>query len=439
MKNIVVVTTSNSTTYRASKLLVLSAVCSLLLANTAVFANTKNTTAQHAAALHSQLFVLDGHADVLLPETNRRYYTVDGHSRVNLAALQAGGIDALVLSLASGPGGETAADVATAQKALQQKQDWIAQFIASSDGQVQLATTAAEIRALQQQGKIAIILGFQNARSLGTEIDAFTPYYAAGVRIAGLTHAGHNAYAGSSRPVNEAAERHAGLSELGKTAITRFNELGVLVDVSQLTEKAALQAIALSKAPVIASHSNAKALSENSRNLSDRELDAIKVNGGLVQITPFHAYLRHASAAETSAISKLRQKYQLSAEFENRYDDVYETLAPEQVSAYAAELLVLPERANLDDYLNHIDYIVKRIGIEHVGIGSDFDHGAGIQGFNDYNDAPNLTAALLARGYNEQQIRAIWGENFLRVLSEVENAAKSTAKSAAERQAKSKV
>lgn len=376
-------------------------------------------------ALHDSVLVLDSHADVLLPETPKRYYTAEGGSRVSLQQLTEGGVDAVVLAIATGPGPQTPEGDRAAAKEADDKLAAIKQFIASSGGKVEQAKSADDIERIHEEGRIAVLLGFQNARILGTDLGAFDKYYEAGVRVAALNHAGHNAFSDSSRPTDpKEVQRHRGLSELGKQAVRRFNDLGVLIDVSQLSSAALLQTLQLTRAPVVATHSDARALVDNTRNLSDAELDAIKANGGVVQLVPFSAYLREPTVQERVAISKVRTEYGLPEQFGSP-NEGYNTLPEGKRDAFLDALRAQVRRATLQDFIDHVDYVAKRIGVDHVGIGTDFNHGSGVDGFDGEKDAPEVTAALLKRGYNREQIAEIWGGNFLRVLRESQAAAKS--------------
>ena len=332
-----------------------------------------------AEALNKKQLNVDAHTDVLIDGTPERYWAPNHGSRTDLARLTSGSVDVVALAIAVGPGPRTAAGVAEARKEADTKLATIRQFLKENPGRAELALSAADVERIHKQGKVAVIESFLNARSLGTDLNGIDTFYEAGVRVFGLTHAGNNDFADSSRPQEGEGEEHHGLSPLGKQAIAKLNALGVIVDVSQLTPDGVFQVLALTKAPVIASHSDVRALIDNTRNLSDRELDAIKANGGVVSATPFNAYLAKDPKGP---------------------------------------------RATVQDYVDHIDYLVKRIGIDHVGIGSDFNHGSGVEGFNDESEAPNVTAELLRRGYTEAQIGKIWGGNFLRLFREVEAAAK---------------
>jgi membrane dipeptidase len=381
-----------------------------------LFSCTPPRSGAEASSLHESVLVLDSHVDVLLAETPKRYYAPDGGSRTSLEQLTAGGVDAAVFAIAVGPGPETPEGDAAAKQEADAKLAQVQQLVAAGAGRLALARTADEVERSHRDGRIAVLLGFQNARILGTDLGAFDRFYAAGVRVAALNHAGHNAFSDSSRAQDpNEVERHHGLSELGRAAVRRFNDLGVLIDVSQLSTNALLQTVALSRVPVVATHSDARALVDNPRNLSDAELDAIGAKGGVVQLTPFSAYLHAPTPAERALIGQLRARFSLPPEFQASYDGAFSLPAPER-ERFIDALVAAQPRATLKDYVDHIDYVVRRIGIEHAGVGSDFNHGAGIDGFDGERDAANVTAELVRRGYTRPQVAAIWGGNFLRIL-----------------------
>ena len=378
-----------------------------------------------AQRVHDAVLVLDGHADVLLPDTPRRYYLPDGGKRTSLERLQQGGVDAIVFSIAVGPGPDTPEGLAKARQDAEAKIEAIRAWLAAAGDQAALAKSADDVERLHGEGKVAVLLGFQNARILGDDLAAFDRFHDEGVVVAALSHAGHNAFSDSSRPqAGEPVARHGGLSDLGRRAVQRFNDLGVLVDVTQLTPAALAQTLEISRAPVVASHSNARALVDNTRNLGDDELDAIKRNGGVVLVTPFRPYLRKPDDAERARLGDIRAQFGLAPAFAASSYEGAETLDEETRGKLQDALKLAEPHAGVSDLVDHLDHIARRIGVEHVGIGSDFDHGAGIEGFDSPADARNVTAELLRRGYTEAQVAAIWGGNFLRVLRAAQAAAK---------------
>ncbi len=382
--------------------------------------------APDAVAIHARTLVLDAHADILLPATSQ-YGDKDGGSHTSLAKLKAGNYGAVVLALAVGPGPRDAAGVKAARAEVDAKYARLQEIVQTSDGAIVLADSADAIEAAHRDGRIAILPSFQNARSLGKDLKAIDGLYEKGVRVFALTHAGHNDWADSSRPQNAPPSEHGGLSPLGRQAIAQLNDLGIVVDVSQLTVDGVQQVLSITRTPVIASHSDVRALVENTRNLSDAEIDAIGRNGGVIHVTPFNSYLRQLTPEIRASLGQVRVKYGLPAEVAPGVspNDGYPTLAADKQTAFNDEVKVAVGRASVSDLVDHLDYIAKRIGVEHVGIGTDFDHGSGIEGFENAADAGNVTAELVKRGYSEADIQKIWSGNFLRVLRAAEAARKS--------------
>ena len=252
--------------------------------------------------MHQRALVIDAHADIEVPGNISRYAGADGRSRVTPEKMRAGGVDAVIAAIAVGPGPRTASGYSAARATADAELAAILQRTAEPDDDVVLARSAEDLLAAHQAGQLAYILGLQNARIFGTDISAIEAFYDAGVRVFALTHMGHNDFADSSRPVyigelgrHEPDAEHGGLSDLGRAAIRRINALGGVVDISQLSRQAALQVLAMSTAPVIASHSNVKALSDVRRNLSDEEIDAIGSNGGVIHVAGFRGYLFDSS------------------------------------------------------------------------------------------------------------------------------------------------
>ncbi|HEY0340845.1 MAG TPA: dipeptidase [Steroidobacteraceae bacterium] len=376
-----------------------------------------------ARAIDARILKIDAHTDVLLPGASELNYAPGHTSRTDLDNLIHGGIVAIAFAIAVGPGPRTPEGLKAARSEADAKLAWIRAFVKEHPDKVALALSSQDIERIHAAGKIAVIESFLNARSIGTDISGIDAFYRDGVRLFGLTHAGNNDFADSSRPTGEPAVEHHGLSPLGKQAVAKLNKLGVIIDVSQLTSDGVLQVLELSKAPVIASHSDVRALVDNTRNLNDAELDAIKRNDGVVHVTAFNPYLRPLATDFDAKAADLRKRYGLPPTSKHGpigAEEGIDVLPAEKLAAFFNEFRALMPRATLSEYVDNIDYIVKRIGVDHVGIGTDFNHGAGIVGFNDEGEAPNVTRELVRRGYTEEQIRKIWGGNFLRVFRRVE-------------------
>ncbi len=374
--------------------------------------------------VHDQALVLDAHADIALPETSSLYLGADGQSKVATDKLAAGGMDAVVMALATGPQPRTPEGRAKGAAEVTAKLSAIQARVAADPDRLTFARTADEVRAAQAQGKTAIILGFQNALALERDVSRLDALYADGVRVFGLTHMGHNDFSDSSRPLfdgetgtYEATEEHGGLSELGRQAVERIDALGGIIDVSQMSKAATLQAITLSNTPVIATHSNVKQLSDVTRNLSDEEIDRIGETGGVIHIAAFSAYLVDLTAPEMrSAIRDVRLAAGLPETYSYPYELYWELEDEAEKVSFLTNMRALVGREDVARMVDHVDYVVARIGIDHVGIGTDFNHGGGIVSFAEADSAQNVTAELLRRGYSADEIARIWGGNFLRVL-----------------------
>lgn len=374
-----------------------------------------------ARSIHRRTLVLDSHVDVLVSTSHPRLRLENGGSHTDLHRLQAGGIGAVVLSVAAQTGPDTAAGQAAALNEAEEKLAEIRRLVQSSDGALVIADDADEVRRIHRDGHIAAVIGFQNAFALGADLAKIDDFIARGVRVFALTHAGNNAFADSSRP---GEETHGGLSALGLAAVDRLNALGVLIDVSQLSSNSYAQLLARTRAPVVASHSGVRALSDSPRNVSDEELDALKANGGVLQVTAFNNHLVPRPEGYLDSVEALRIQFGLSQDGPRHvlYRG-YEALSADDRDAFFDALGALYPAANVETLVDHIDYAVGRIGIDHVGIGTDFNHGAGIAGFGSLAEAENVTRALVARGYDESDVGKIWSGNFLRVLETARAAA----------------
>jgi membrane dipeptidase len=252
----------------------------------------------------------------------------------------------------------------------------------SQDGiTARVATTAAAIEAARRDGVLAIVPAVENGFAAGGELSRLAQFRALGARYLTMTHNGHNALADSCNPrkdLNDVPEEHGGLSPLGRAAIAELNRLGMLVDVAHVSRASMLQAAEASRTPVVSTHSCIRALCDHPRNMDDAQLDALRDVGGVIQITAVPSFLKKDAKAD---------------------------------------------QVTTADFADHVDYAVRRIGIEHVGISSDFDGGGGFSGWMNAADSPNITAELHRRGYDRAALAALWGGNFLRALRIAEEVA----------------
>ncbi|MGR2707787.1 peptidase M19 [Pseudomonas sp. IB20] len=300
---------------------------------------------------------------------------------------------------------------------------------------VGIAYTPDDFRRLHGEGKFAVFISMLNAYPLGDDLNQLDLWAARGMRMFGFSYIGNNAWSDSSRPLpffNDTTDALEGLSPIGQQAVHRLNDLGVIIDVSQMSTKALEQVAQLSRTPMVASHSAPRASVDIPRNLSDKELQLIKNSGGVVQVVGFPTYLRPLSQPTQEKLNALRARFDLPplpdlAMALMPGDAIIAAWSEQKFGQYAQGLYGILEeepKATLKDWGDAIDYTVRKIGIDHVGISSDFNDGGGIQGWENVGEVRNVTAELIQRGYSEADIAKLWGGNFLRVWDQVQKAAK---------------
>lgn len=371
--------------------------------------------------LHSRVISVDTHVDID-PEYATASMDPGGftNSQNDLPKMRAGGLDAVFLILYTGQDTLDDYGYAKARAMAEKKYRAITRLTRAYPDQIGLATSADEVRQLHEQGKKIALIGMENAYPLGNSVDDVALWAERGVRYVGLTHIGHNQFGGSSNPRPDLGDddNDPGLTELGRELVQALNEHGIMIDVSHVGRRTMLEATKLSSAPVIASHSGVKGVHDNLRNLDDEQLDAIAQSGGVAHMVAFRSYVAEVDPAIEEGTRKLAQEH---------LADGWENAAPEQIQAFMAgvrELRRKHDDVNVRQFVDHIDYAVERVGIEHVGISSDFDGGGGVAGWDDASETVNVTRELMRRCYSEDDIRALWGENLLRVLDDVQAAAK---------------
>jgi membrane dipeptidase len=444
-----------------------------------------------AKAIHERVITLDTHNDI--SPTNfqwSRNYTIDLGNQVNLPKMKAGGLDVsffiVYVGQSSAPDAFEQAGFDRAYESALEKFEAIHRLTkVLAPDQIELALSPADVLRIAKSGKKVAVIGIENGYPVGRNLGRVKEFWERGGRYMSLAHNGHSQLSDSN--TGEANNQWAhgnGLSELGKQVIAEMNRWGIMVDVSHPSKGSMMQAVALSKAPIIASHSGARALCNHSRNMDDEQLQALKKNGGVIQAVAFATYVK---CERNQAIAALRQEFGLN-ETGGRgggggggagggggrgagrgaggpppagaapVQGATATAAGAAVAAGGgggrgggrgggpdAAVLALPAdrraeferrmgaidqkypqavRATVKDFVDHIDYIVKLIGIDHVGISSDFDGGGGVDGWNNAGETFNVTLELVRRGYTEAQIAKIWSGNLLRVWGEVEKVAR---------------
>lgn len=395
-----------------------------------------------AKKIHADVITLDTHNDINTNNfTEAVNYTQDLPNQVNIPKMKAGGLDVSWMIVYTGQGDLTEEGYKRAYDNAIDKFDAIHRLTEKiAPDQIGLALTSNDVRRLSKAGKLVAMIGVENAYPLGTDISRVKEFADRGARYMSLAHNGHSQLADSNTGERDNKWLHNGLSDLGKQAISEMNKWGIMIDLSHPSKLANLQAIALSKAPVIASHSGARALCDHSRNLDDEQLEAIKKNGGVVQTVAFRSYVSKEKSDLRSAKTAEIMKELADKEGFKMMDraDVVKLSAAER-TAYQQSLAafrnkvnpIVRERlkdaapdVNVSDFVNHIDYLVKKIGIDHVGISSDFDGGGGVEGWDSAAETFNVTLELVRRGYTKKQIEKLWSGNLLRVLDEVQKVAR---------------
>ncbi|WP_375324446.1 dipeptidase [Flagellimonas sp. GZD32] len=399
------------------------------------------TLEEKAQRIHDSVITIDTHDDINVQNfTDSINYTQRLDTQVNLPKMNEGGLDVAWFIVYTGQDTLTTEGYAKASENAISKFEAIHKLCEEiAPDQIELALTSDDVRRIVASGKKVAMIGVENAYPIGEDLSKIEEYQKRGARYISLAHNGHSQFSDSNTGEKDSIWMHNGLSELGKQAVAEMNRVGIMIDVSHPSKEAMKQMIELTKAPIIASHSSARALCGHSRNLDDEQLLLMKENGGVVQTVAFSSYLNtEKNDARSAYVSEISKKVADSLGIEWYERSQFSTLTPEQretffanyrkVQGMAKDLAAkdpnAPPAVNVSDFVDHIDYMVKLIGIDHVGISSDFDGGGGIEGWSDASETFNVTLELVKRGYTEEEIAKLWGGNLLRVLDEVQAVAK---------------
>jgi len=391
-----------------------------------------------ARSIHAKVLSIDTHVDIApanFTESGPNYAQKLPRTQVDLVKMEEGGLVGAFLIVYVGQSPNLDSDgFARANAQAIEKFDAIHRLTETlAPSRAEIAYTAADARRIHQSGKRVIFIGVENGFPIGSDITNVQKFYERGGRYMSLAHNGHSQLSDSNTGERDGVWLHNGLSPLGRQVIAEMNRLGMMIDVSHPSKQSMLQTIALSKAPIMGSHSGVRALCNHSRNMDDEQLDALKKNGGVIQLVAFNSYVKcnpTKDAERAAAIDALRKDYGIAAGNRAEVQRAIEALPNEKRNEYLAKQEDITARrypsdpaATVKDFVDHIDYVVKRIGIDHVGISSDFDGGGGVDGWRSASESLNVTAELVRRGYTEQEIAKIWGGNLLRVMERVEKAA----------------
>ncbi|HET8855030.1 MAG TPA: dipeptidase, partial [Salinimicrobium sp.] len=396
---------------------------------------------EKAKRIHQDVITIDTHNDFDVENfTAEKNYTMNLDTQVNLPKMETGGVDVTWLVVYTGQGPLNEQGYKEAYENAMAKFNAIHRLVEEiAPEKIALATTSEEVRDILASGKKVAMIGVENGYAIGTDIENVEKFYDLGARYMSLSHNGHSQLSDSNTGEENDQWLHNGLSPLGKEVIKEMNRLGMMIDISHPSKEAIGQMIELSKAPVIASHSSARALCNHSRNLDDEQLQWVKENGGVVQAVAFAAYVAcDKHHAYSSGVERIYNEVGEKMNFEILEWEQLGKMTEQQRKEYFDQFALVKKLAkpnieklkkenppvNVSDFVDHIDYLVKEIGINHVGISSDFDGGGGVAGWEDASETLNVTKELLKRGYTEEEIAKLWGENLLRVLDEVQAVAK---------------
>lgn len=393
---------------------------------------------EKAMDIHERVITLDTHVDINVNNfTEETNYTQRLDTQVDLPKMEEGGLDVVWLVVYTEQDTLSEEGYAAAYENAVSKFEAIHRLTEEiAPDRIELATTSDDVRRIVAEGKKVAMIGVENAYPVGEDLSRIEEFYNRGARYMSLTHNGHNQFGDSNTGEEDGEWKHDGLSDLGREAIAEMNRLGIMIDISHPAKTTNMQTMELSKAPVIASHSSARAVYDHSRNLSNEELLRLKENGGVVQTVAFRGYVdgeKHAAWQEASRTILEEEAEKIGLELlswddiremevaeREEYMEMYRTAQDNAEPRIEAEVNVNTPPVSVADFVDHIDYMVDLIGIEHVGISSDFDGGGGVYNWMDASETFNVTHELVKRGYSEEEIEMLWSGNLLRVLDEVQ-------------------
>ena len=379
--------------------------------------------AERAGRLHRSLLTVDSHTDTPLrlfrPGTDLsvRSDPHRGGGKLDFPRMEEGGLDGVFFAVFVGQGERSPEGNARARDRALCLFDSIHAVVARNPGLAEIALSSRDLEAIHDRGRKAVYIGIENGYPIGRDLSLISHFYSLGARYITLCHTRNNDICDSS--TDEGGPEHGGLSEFGKAVVAEMNRLGIMVDVSHISDQAFYDVIGISTAPVIASHSNARTICDNPRNLSDSMLLKLAGNGGVVQLCVLSDYVAETepNLQRDSARQVIREKY---GEGEMLDDSTRNRMYAEWSSL---DEKFPPNLASVAQFCDHVDHVVHLIGIDHVGFGSDFDGGAGLSDCYDESQLPEITLELLRRGYTRSELQKFWSGNLLRVMKEVEQAA----------------
>jgi membrane dipeptidase len=373
---------------------------------------------EKALKLRTKIVTVDTHCDTPMQFTDKSFDIGEEHkapdSRVDLPRMKKGGLDAIFFAVFTSQGKRDEEGDKKVYTLANRILDSIYVEVDRNKETAGLAFTPEDVVKLKKEGKRAIYIGMENGYPVGTDLSRVQHFYDRGVRYITLCHSSNNDICDSS--TDRKGPEHNGLSKFGRKVVKKMNELGMIIDVSHISDKSFYDVIELSDAPVIASHSSVRAICDHPRNMTDDMIKKLAAKGGVIQICLLGNYIREADTTSMNYIKK--------QELKKKYNGYQFSSDVERDSAWAEYRRINkqfpPKLPTIADAVDHIGHVVNVVGIDYVGIGSDFDGGGGLADCKDVSDYPKITEELLRREYTEEEIAKIWGGNFLRVFKEIE-------------------
>lgn len=393
---------------------------------------------EYAKGIHDRVITLDTHCDIRTSNfTAERNYTQRLSTQVNLPKMEEGGLDVAWFIVYTGQGELSEESFARAYENADDKFKAIHRLCEEiAPDRIELALTSDDVRRISAAGKKVAMIGIENGFPVGNDISRVKEFHDRGARYMSLAHNGHSQLSDSNTGERDSVWLYDGLSDLGREVIAEMNKWGIMIDLSHPSKKANMEMMQLSKAPVIASHSSARAMNNVSRNLDDEQLMMLKENGGVVQTVAFRSYLNsEKNSANRMKSNEVMAKIAEREGFEIKPGSMFRAMTGDARSTYMEEYRAFQDKhkaeiteeinavappVDVSDFVDHIDYLVEKIGLKHVGISSDFDGGGGVDGWADASETFNVTLELVKRGYSEKEIEMLWSGNLLRVLDEVQ-------------------
>ena len=383
--------------------------------------SNEETLEQRATAIHDAVLTIDTHVDTPMRLTGRDFNIAKkndprkGGGKLDFPRMKEGGLDAVFFAVFVGQGARTPEGNRKAKDEALATLEAIHEAVKTNSSLAETALTPDDAYTIEKKHKRAIYIGMENGYPVGRDLTLLERFYDLGVRYITLCHTRNNDICDSSTDKAE----HNGVSLFGKKVIEEMNRLGMVIDVSHISDEAFDDVLKYTKSPVVASHSCARAICDNPRNLSDAMLRELAEKGGVIQMCILSDYIKtpEPNPERDAAVKALRAKYKNFGDLSEKERDKARKEWFKLQEEYPKNM------ANVSDVVDHIDHVVKVVGIDHVGIGTDFDGGGGVDGCFDVSELGNITIELVRRGYTEEQIRKIWGGNFMRVFRAVEKIA----------------